>query len=114
MFTSTLTLLAVLGALAQLQTKNRKFPLGPSPPYSEESKGCVKQTLLSKIIYEDRFLCIRDQSSESRDQLRHPRGVKNTPQNQPKNPSPALKGDVKNKRVKNTVNQKVLLRKAAG
>lgn len=41
-----------------------------------------------------------------------PKGVKNTPQNQPKNPSP--KGNVKNKRVKNTGNQKVLLRKAAG
>lgn len=75
----THTLPAVVGAPAQLLTMNRKFLLVPSPPDSEESKGCVKQTLLSKTIYEDRFLCIRDQSSESRDQLRHPRGVKNTP-----------------------------------
>lgn len=72
MLTSPHSLLDVVGAL-ELQTKNRKFPLVPSPPCSEESRGCVKETLLNKMIYE-LFLCIRDQSSESRDQLRHSGG----------------------------------------
>lgn len=72
MLTSPHSLLAVVGAV-ELQTKNRKFPLVPSPPCSEESRGCVKETLLNKMIYE-LFLCIRDQSSESRDQLRHSGG----------------------------------------
>lgn len=71
-FTSTHTHTHCWPWLVQLQTKNRKFPLIPSPPYSEGSQGCAKETPLSKIIYEDRFLCIRDQSSESREQLRHP------------------------------------------
>lgn len=61
------SLLAITPAL--LQTTCR---LPPSPPCSDGSKGCFKETLLSKIFYEDRFLCISNQSSKSRDQLRHP------------------------------------------
>ena len=95
--------------LALLQTKSR---LPSSPPYSDGTKGCFKETLLSKIFYEDRFLCISNQSSKSRDQFRHPstaqRVKKKTKQ------LSSLGGDRENKRVKNTINQKVLLRKAAG
>lgn len=61
------SLLAITPAL--LQTTSR---LSPSSPSSDGSKGCFKETLLSKIFYEDRFLCISNQSSKSRDQLRHP------------------------------------------
>lgn len=62
--------------LALLQTKSR---LTSSPPYSDGSNGCVKETLLSKRLYEDSFLCISNQLSKSRDQFRHPllpRGLK--------------------------------------
>lgn len=45
---------------------------------------CVKETLLSKVIYEDRFFCIRDQSSESRDQLRHPSAAQGGKKHPPK------------------------------
>lgn len=55
--------------VALFQTKSR---LTSSPPYSHGSKGCFKETLLSKIFYEDRFLCISNQLSKSRDQFKHP------------------------------------------
>jgi len=86
--------------------------LTSSPLYSDGSKGCYKETPLSKIFYEDRFLCISNQSSKSRDQFRHPsaaQGVKKS-----KKQLSSLGGDRENKRVKNTINQKVLLREAAG
>lgn len=69
--------------LALLQTKSK---LTSSPPYSAGSKGCFKETLLSKVCYEDRFLCISNQSSQSRDQFRFPsatRGVKKHEKNSP-------------------------------
>lgn len=49
-----------------------------------EQRVCVKETLLSKVIYEDRFFCIRDQSSESRDQLRHPSAAQGGKKHPPK------------------------------
>lgn len=49
-----------------------------------EQRVCVKEMLLSKIIYEDRFLCIRDQLSESRDQLRHPSAAQGGKKHPPK------------------------------
>lgn len=95
--------------LALVQTKSK---LTSSPPYSEGSKGCFKETLLSKVCYEDRFLCISNQSSKSRDQFRCPSAAQGVKKNIRKTLQLG-RGEGK-QRVKNTINQKVLLRKAAG